>query len=880
MPPTFLLRTSSRQAAALSLLLFFLCLPGISPHSAGAEEAPGVLVFERQIRPIFKAHCFQCHGEGDKGKLDLRLRRLMLQGGDSGPAIEAGKKEDSLLFERISKGEMPPGDKKLSPEEIKLIGEWIDAGAPTARTEPEEISAASGITPEDREFWFYQSLHDQPIPEYQPADRVRTNIDAFLVKKLKEQGFAFSPDADKLTLIKRATFDLTGLPPTREEIQTFLADQADDAYERMVDRLLASPRYGERWGRHWLDVAGYADSNGYTSDDAVRPWAYKYRDYVIRAFNADKPFDQFLSEQLAGDELLHEKQANFTPQELETLVATGYLRMAADGTAGGVDQEVARNQVVADTLKIVSTSLLGLSVGCAQCHDHRYDPILQSDYYRLRAVFEPALDWKAWRNPNERLISLYTDADRAKAAEVAAEAGKLAAERSAREAVLMKAALEKELEKHPAELRDALRTAYETPDDKKTPEQSKLLDERPSVKINPGNLYQYDDPGAQELKKMQAKVDEVSAKRPPEEFIHVLTEPAGTAPVTYLFHRGDHKQPKDPINPGTLTVCSESLSPIEFPGDDPTLPSSGRRLAFAQWLTSAKNPLTARVLVNRFWLHHFGRGLVNTPSDFGIMGERPSHPELLDWLARDFMVNGWKLKRLHKLILTSTAYRQSSARPADLVAKDPENTLYGRFSVIRLDAEGLRDRVLAATGVMNPAMFGPAIPVQEDDVGQVIVTGDAPAPAPALIVPTNLPAFRRSVYVQQRRSQPVAMLQAFDAPVMQVNCEKRASSTVAPQALMLMNSDFVLKQSGYLAARVLREAGDQPDPQIRTAWDLAYQRPPTEQELQQAQAFIKERLEYYNALPEGRPKPAHPQWEALTSLCQVLLSANEFLYVD
>jgi len=877
MPPILSLRTNSSLWLGVALLL------SLRGGLSAAEELPAtapVIVFERQIRPILKAHCFHCHGEGDKGKLDLRLQRLMVKGGDSGPAIEPGKKEASFLFERISKGEMPPGDKKLSAEEIKLIGDWIDSGAPTARPESEEISTVTGITLEDREYWFYQPIHNQPVPEYQPADRVNTNIDAFLMKKLREHGFGFSPEADKLTLLKRASFDLLGLPPSRSEIEIFIADQANDAYERMIDRLLASPRYGERWGRHWLDVAGYADSNGYSSDDSVRPFAYRYRDYVIRAFNSDKPFDEFLTEQLAGDELVHEKQANFTPQELETIVATGFLRMAADGTGGGVDQEVARNQVVADTLKIVSTSLMGLSVGCAQCHDHRYDPIPQTDYYRLRAIFEPALDWKAWRNPNERLISLYTDADRSKAAEINAEANKLIGERDARQAVLMKAALEKELEKHPEELRDALRTAYETPEDKKTPEQKKLLDERPSVKINPGNLYQYDAAGAEELKTMSSKIEEVYAKRPPEEFIHVLTEPAGAMPVTYLFHRGDPKQPKDPVSPGTLTVCSESLAPIEFPADDPALPSTGRRVAFAQWMTSQQNPLTARVLVNRFWLHHFGRGLVNTPSDFGVMGERPSHPELLDWLARDFMTNGWKLKRLHKLIMTSTAYRQSSARPPELAEKDPENTLYGRFSVQRLDAEALRDRVLTTTGVMNPAMFGAAVPVQEDDVGQVIVTGDAPEPAPGLVVPTTLPTFRRSVYVQQRRSQPVAMLQAFDAPVMQVNCEKRASSTVAPQALMLMNSNFVVKQSGYLASRVLRESGEDPAQQIRTVWSLTYQRDPTETELQQGQQFLTERIEFYKTLPEGAQKPANPGWEALTSLCQVLLSSNEFLYVD
>jgi uncharacterized protein DUF1553/uncharacterized protein DUF1549/cytochrome c len=832
--------------------------------------------FEKDIRPILKAHCFECHGEGEKlkGGLDVRLRRLILKGGDDGPVIVPGKPEKSLLFKLVHSGEMPKREKKLTREQVALIKEWIAAGAKTARPEPNEPGQGSGITEEERAFWSFQPIRQPAVPKVKPKDRARTPIDAFLVSALAKQKLSFSPDAEKVTLLRRACFDLIGLPPTPAEVEAFLVDSAPDAYEKLIDRLLESPHYGERWGRHWLDVAGYADSDGYSDADPPRAYAYKYRDYVIRSFNSDKPFDDFITEQLAGDELARvtqEQPALADPQLRELLIATGFLRTGADGTATpAVDQDTVRNQAVADTIKILSTSMLGLSVGCAQCHDHRYDPIPQTDYYRLRAVIEPAYDWKNWRTPDQRLISLYTGDERKKAAEVEAEAKKLAGEKEAKQKQYIEEALTKHLEKFEAGLREQLRAAYDTPADKRTPEQKKLLADNPSVNIHPGVLYQYNQKAADDLKAMDAKIAEIRGRKPPEDFISVLTEPADKVPVTYLFHRGDPKQPKEAIPPGILSV----LGPAELPSKDPGLMTSGRRLAYARWLTSSTNPLVARVLVNRVWQHHFGRGLVGTPSDFGVMGERPSHPELLDWLASDFVEHGWRLKRLHKLIMISTAYRQSSRHDPRRDQRDPENRLYWRKSVERLDAEVIRDAMLAASGVLNAAMYGSPVPVRPDVHGQIVVgvdktQGDNKMPVEVAL---NGEEFRRSVYIQMRRSRPLAVLHAFDAPVMEVNCEKRQSSTVAPQSLMLMNSQFILDQAARFAQRLQKEAGADgtASSQVIRAWQLAFSRSPSERELADA-------LEFLSTQADAKPKDA---LQPLTNFCQALLSANEFLYVD
>jgi hypothetical protein len=774
---------------SIPLLVLFAVI--LLPRYAAAET-PAPLSFEQHVRPILKAYCLDCHGGSEKlaGNLDLRLKRFAERGGDSGAAFVAGNSAESLLLQRIQAGEMPPGEKKVPREQVAMLERWIAAGA-KAGAEPEKLPPGIPITAEERAYWAYQPLQAPAIAKFSPADRVRTPIDAILLTRLRTKGLSFSSDADKRTLLIRAALDLTGLPPSPAEIEAFVKEDRDEAFEIVLTKLLDSPHYGERWGRHWLDVAGYADSDGNGTEDAVRPYAYKYRDYVIRSLNADKPLNQFLIEQLSGDELVAQPWKNLTAQQIELLTATGFLRTAVDGTNGAAVPAEAANLVVADTLKIVSTSLLGLSVGCAQCHDHRYDPISQADYFRLRAVFQPALDPAHWRGPAQRLVSLYTDDDRAKAAQVEAESGALQQAHNTKAKVFLLAALEKELLKFPEDQRNSLRDAYHTPTDKRNEEQKKLLATNPSVNLSPGNLYQYNQAAADELKKDAEKIAAKRAEKPVEDFLSVLNEVPGTVPATHLFHRGDYRQPLQAVEAGDLTIAAPEGKRLELPPKDAALATTGRRLAYAKHLTSGQHPLLGRVLANRIWMHHFGRGIVDTPGDFGFLGSRPSHPELLDYLALQLPTQGWSLKQLHMQIMLSTVYRQSSQRNAAQEAVDDENRLLGHFPVQRLDAEIIRDRILAACGRLERSQFGPAVAVSEDFSGQVMPAGDSA---------------RRSIYLQVRRTKPVSFLTTFDAPVMTVNCEKRVTSTSSPQSLMLMNSEFVLAQAAAMATRVRNEA--------------------------------------------------------------------------
>ena len=785
MPSEFFLRVS---VSTLSLVLFAVTARADDTKLRTARS----LTYEKDVRPIFRAHCFDCHGATAelKGGLDLRLVRTITKGGETGPAIVPGKPAASLLLERVTNGEMPPGDTRLSTQEIATLKKWLTQGAKAARPEPETLGVGLGITPEERAYWAFQPIkRPKPLPQAASA-RVRSPLDALLLQAMPK-GLTFAPDADRLTLIKRAYFDLIGLPPSEKELAMALKDTGSDWYGKLIDRLLDSPHYGERWGRHWLDVAGYADSEGSTTKDEIRPWAWKYRDYVIASLNKDKPFDRFVVEQLAGDELAGPRTGDLTAEQLELFAATGYLRMAADGTGSGANTPEGRNKVMVDTIKIVSSSLLGMSVACAQCHDHRYDPIPQTDYYALRAVLEPALNWQKWQTPQQRRVSLYTAADRKRAAEVEAEAKKIAVEKGKKQAEYMAQALAKELEKYKQPLRDQLHAAYKSPVKKRTAAQKELLKKHPSVNITTGNLYQYLPKSREDLKKYDARIATIRAKKPKEEFLRVLLEQPGQAIETKLFHRGDHKQPKQIAQPGGLSVVSSTGGREQFSANDSKRPTTGRRLAFARWLTNGENPLVARVIANRIWLHHFGRGIVGTPGDFGQLGMTPTHPELLDWLADEFMQQGWSMKKLHRTIMLSTAYRQSSVRSEKSNAIDPDNFYYSRKPLMRLEAEIIRDRMLATAGVLDRKLFGSPLAIKEDDAGMVIVNGDQK---------------RRSIYVQVRRSQPIAMLQAFDAPVMETNCDIRTASTVATQSLMLLNGSFVLKQARALADRAGKDA--------------------------------------------------------------------------
>jgi hypothetical protein len=936
----------------------------------------GELTFEADVRPILKAHCFQCHGEAGEreGELDLRLRRLIAKGGQSGAAIVAGEADASLLLERVRSGEMPPGDKRLDSTEIKVLAEWIASGAKTARDEPDVVGDGPIFTQEERSYWAFQPVQRPSVPAFDEARRVRTPIDALLLQSISERDDVpvnFASDGAKPRLIRRVYFDLIGLPPAPEVVAAFVADDSNDAWDRLVDQLLASDHYGERWGRHWLDVAGYADSEGYSEEDRERPHAFRYRDYVIRAFNTDKPFDVFIQEQLAGDEMVPTPHDNSAPETIERLTATGFLRMAPDGTAsGGIDKPAAQNQVMADTLQIVGTSLLGLTVNCAQCHDHRYDPIPTRDYYRLRAVFEPALDWKNWRTPAGRQISLYTDADRKLAAEIEAQAVVVEQERQKKADGYITRTLEEELLLVSSDVQEALRTAYRTVAKERNEQQQQLLKDYPSVaSISVGSLYLYDRrrseraskldaerkakapqylaqtaqqqllkvpaadheavqaamatatdkrtteqnqllerfPGvlvteetlsqfapdaaaelarlsqqakelrsskaSDDLKRYAEKASEIRDRKPKEGFLRCLTEQPNKVPVTRVFYRGDHEQPKDPVQPGGLSILAEDLT---LPENDPALPSTGRRLAFAKHLTDGRHPLVARVIVNRIWLHHFGTGLVGTAGDFGVLGDQPKNPELLDWLAAEFVESGWSVKHIHRIIMRSTVYRQDSQR-----VEDDSTVSYLQYPVRRLESEIIRDAVLSVCGLLNTRMYGEPVPVMEDAVGQIVLgkenlDGER---KPTKATPLDGEEFRRSVYIQVRRSRTLSMFETFDAPTLSPNCEQRSFSTVTPQALLMMNSDFAVTYADAFAKRVLGEAPADDSQRVKLAWQLAYSADPSAADVNSAVRFITAQRAVIGEQSKKEAADRIDQ-DAFAVFCQALLSSSRFLYVD
>ena len=869
----------------LLLLVGFLSLVAAEvAHAAGARP----LQFETDVRPILKAHCWQCHGEEEevKGGLDARLARFLLKGGESGPAIVSGKHAESLLYERVVSGEMPPGKKKISAREIDVLARWIDAGATTVRPEPEALSARDTFTEEERRHWSFQPIRSPPLPAVNQPNQLRSPIDAFLLSRLESHGLGFGLEAGRRTLIRRLHFDLVGLPPSLEATERFIADESPDAYEHLVDELLASPGYGERWARHWLDVAGYADSDGYTEQDTARKWSYKYRDYLIRSFNSDKPWDEFLVEQLAGDELLTPPYQDLSPEQADRLIATGFLRMGPDGTgSSNVNQSEARNQLIAETVKIVSTSILGLTVGCAQCHQHRYDPITQADYYRLRALLEPAYDWKNWRAPGGRLISQWSEAVRRTAVAVDKELQEISQKRNAELDALVTATFAQELAKLPAEIQPRAKAARETSAKKRSDEQQQLIKAHPFLTISRGTIQQF-VPG--QTTTITKKWDKLTAaaqkKRPADDYIRCLTEVPGKVSPTMLFARGDFNQPRQEIAPGELAVLNSSG--FKIAPNDPQLPTTGRRLAYARHLTSGRHPLVARVLVNRFWLHHFGQGLVATAADFGMRGERASHPKLLDWIANDFMRGGWSLKRLNRLIVMSTVYRQTSTRRKKLDTIDPDNRLLGRMPVRRLEAETVRDSLLALSGQLSRKRYGAPVPVSPDASGQRIIVAVNRFNSSGQIVrgPVSLgeDEFRRTVYIQVRRSMPLEVLEPFDLPAMTPNCERRASSTTSLQSLLMMNNPFVIRQAEGFAARIQREAGEAPTARYQLAWRLAFGRAPSDGEIQSGVKFLNDHAGAVRSAAPADSKAAAPDpaLSALAHLCQALVRSNAFLYVD
>ena len=759
-------------------------------NSLGANES---LTFERHVRPIFKAQCFHCHGEQNElsGGLDLRLVRLMVGGGDSGAAVVAEQPDASLLWERISADEMPEGPKKLTREQKRIIRLWIQQGAKTARPEPDNIEDPR-FSFEELQHWAYQPVVKPPLPQA-TGYNVQTPIDNFIAERLAAHDLPHSERAARHTLIRRVTFGLTGLPPTAEEVRAFKNDQRPDAYRRLVDRLLASPQFGVRWARHWLDVAGFAETNGGAGAETARPHAWRYRDYVVDAFNRSKPINEFFIEQLAGDELIKGEFNVRSARQLELLTATGFLHMAPDSTQ--TDNTLAnRNQAAADAIQVIGSAMLGLTVGCAQCHDHKYDPIGIDDYYRFRAVFDPVFPLESWQQPNARLFDFTTDDVRAEAERIEAQAKELEDDLKMRKDALARQIQEQKLADVPATDRDATRMAVLTKTSEQTVEQKSLLDLYPMVKPVPhiiGLLVEYDGPSYRKFQKEAEEIAALRATKPPQRMVYAPRERSGIVPQSAVFFRGNPESRGQPVDPAELMAVSQRRN-VKLPTNDDTRSTTGRRIAYARQLTDGTHPLTARVFVNRVWAHHMGRGIVPTLGDFGINGELPSHPELLDWLANDFIQHGWDHKRLHRMILLSTTYQQMSKRSAQQETIDPENRWFGRMNLRRLGAEEVRDAILAVSDQLRLETGGPSVPVTEDEEGKVVIGRRRVRDGlKAGVDSRNEDAFRRSIFVAVKRRLPLNELATFDQPVMNPNCSQRKESTVATQALWFLNDKNV-----------------------------------------------------------------------------------------
>ena len=846
--------------------------------------APANITFEKDVRPILKAHCFHCHGElaEHQGELDLRLARLILTGGGSGPAIVKGQPDQSLLLEYLRDGTMPPEDVTHRPSdaEITIIRKWIAGGAQTTDEEPESLGDGFFITAAEREFWAFRKIKRPELPQLPRMLQAENGIDHFIGAKLAANDLTFSPRAAKSTLLRRATLDLTGLPPTQVALREFKSSANPAAYEELVNQLLASASYGERWGRHWLDAAGYADSEGYTDSDAQRLWAFKYRDYVIGSFNKDKPYNQFVIEQLAGDELIGKPLTNLTQRQQDLIVATGFLRNAPDGTGSGAATEEARNAVVSETIKLVTSSLVGLTVGCAQCHNHRYDPISQADYYGLRAVFEPALNWKAWKTPAQRKVSLYTEADRELKAEVEAKVKTVATQRTKKEEAYIAATFEKEIAKLPSEIQAEVRTAHDIAVKDRSDAQNKIIKKYPSTVVTAGNLYLFDKKAAADLATFTAKQDTLRKAIPVEEYVRCLTEPhQQDPPTTFVFSRGNFSTPLAEVEPRELTVLDPQGTATYIDRIE-NIPTTGRRYQYAQWLTSSEHPLLARVIVNRIWAHHFGRGIVDTPGDFGALGGRPSHPQLLDWLAAELMQNDWSIKHINRLIMTSATYQQSSTRHELGNNIDRQKRLLWSMPVRRLETENIRDAILAISGMLNTQAAGAAVPVMADRTGQWIVGKEnLNAGRPGPVIDMLGQQYRRSVYIEVRRSRPLAVLEPFDLPTLAPNCTRRASSTVAPQSLQMLNSQFITQQSRHFADRLIR-LSDSTEDQIRAAWRLVYSKEITDEQLGEAIDFMAESQKTLAADYQDKGIKDDAQRDTLALFCQALISSNQFIYIE
>jgi cytochrome c553 len=829
-----------------------------APHRAAARQQSSTAeFFQQKVLPIFAANCTMCHGATmQRGRLDLRSEESLRWGGTRGPAVVPGQPEQSLLYRLMAHKEepaMPLGGAKLSDSDLAIIAEWINKLSPVTTAGNDANNAEHGpptrkpgysITAQDRQYWAFVKPTRPAIPTFKNRAWVRNEIDAFILSALGAKGLKPAPPATPRELLRRVYFDLTGLPPSPAELAEFLKNPSERAYAQVIEKILASPHYGERWGRHWLDLARYADSGGYEFD-YDRPHAWRYRDYVIRAFNEDKPYDQFIREQLANDQLAGSDTS-------EALIPTGFCRNGP--TVDNADNEETRMDELDDMVTTTSSVFLGLTVGCARCHDHKYDPIPQRDYYRMQAIFFPFKKTeRTFATPAEQ------EAFKAKNKEFDERARPFRRQLAEIERPVREKLLAEKIEFHVnlAKRSNGFGTLTEAQFREETAQRL-----RRDIKLQPEEIEAGLTPEAlQAHKALQKQIDEINSQRPKLLPSAMGVTDEANPKQAHLLKRGDWRNKGEAVFPGLPTVLSDGkdLAPKE------------PRKQLAEFIASADNPLTARVAVNRIWQYHFGKGIVKTPSDFGVTGDRPSHPQLLDWLATEFVKRGWSWKQMHRLILLSNTYRQSSRFDEAAAAKDPENRLLWRFNPRRLEAETLRDSLLAISGKLNKTMYGPGIYPRIDP--DIINTGSRPRWP--LNAKDDEATFRRSVYIFVKRSVLLPLIEVFDCPVTVVSAPVRAVSTVSPQALALMNNQFVLEQAGFIAERMTRETGANLRAQVRHAFQLTLNRPPSVKETQWALDFIKGQTTGYAERKHEKPEAA-----ALRDFCHALITLNEFLYLD
>jgi len=840
-----------------AVLPFLACVP---IHAADVVLPPASktkIEFARDIEPLLAKRCLACHGaQQQMSGLRLDQKSTALKGGKTGPAILPGNSAESRLIRLVAGLDnkfMPPMGAHLTAAEIGLLRAWIDQGLEWTARAPH---------------WSFQKIQ-RPVP---PAvrDRAwgRNAVDNFILARLEKEGIAPSPEAPKLTLLRRVSLDLTGLPPTPEQVREFLDDKRPDAYERLVDRLLDSPHYGEKWARYWLDLARYADSDGYEKDRS-RPWAWRYRHWVIGALNRDLPFDQFTTQQLAGDLLPN--------RNLDTLVATGFNRNTLTNREGGTDPEQFRDEQVLDRAATLGTVWMGLTVGCAQCHNHKYDPISQKEFYQLTAFFNTQEEVNIQAPlPGELGPYLAARPEYDRKRKELLDEYKIPENLADYETKLRESAL------HPGTHDDwdfaygefthtvdnARKVLFLDPAKRSELQQTAILD----VFIGScGNLYPKEHCEDLKLRDLRTKLNELQAKLPPVSYAPVLLE-NDTPPKTYIHVKGDWRERGAEVQPGTLAVLP------------PMPPGETGRLALARWLTSPEHPLTSRVAVNRLWQEVFGRGIVFTSEDFGTQGDRPTHPELLDWLASEYMLSGWSQKQMVRLLVTSATYRQSSNARPELAAKDPENTLLARQSRLRLPAELIRDESLYAAGLLDLRIGGRSVrPPQPKGVAELSYAGSVKWEES-----TGPDRYRRGLYILFQRTVPYPQLMSFDAPAASLSCPRRERTDTPLQALNLMNDPVFFEAAQGLAFRIMRESSGGFRERLNHAYAITIGRQPTPREAERLGKYFDDTSRRLTANPqtvealfpnqlEGLPQSETAAW---VELSRVLINLDEFITRD